>query len=214
MAWTPNATAAVTSAPAGFRQAVDIPIPDGEIRLFPCLFSVAESNAFFDALKREVDWTLQEVRLFGRAVPLPRLSAWFGDPGAVYSYSGIQMAPTPWSNLLRDIKARVDRACETAFNSVLLNRYRNERDGVSWHSDDERELGRNPIIGSVSFGAVRTFQLRHKTEQSPTKRIELAHGSLLRMAGPTQHHWEHRIPKCRQARGERINLTFRTILAQ
>lgn len=196
------------------RKAIDIPIRDGEIRLFPRLFSVAESDVFFDALKREVDWKAQRIRLFGRTVPLPRLSAWFGDPGAVYRYSGIQMAPVPWSNLLCDIKARVDRACETVFNSVLLSRYRDERDGVSWHSDDERALGRNPIIGSVSFGAVRTFQLRHKTDQSLKKHIDLPHGSLLLMAGTTQHHWEHRIPKRSRPRGERINLTFRTILAQ
>lgn len=184
---------------------------DGEIRLFPRLFSNAESDAVFDALKRDVDWKRERIRLFGRIVPQPRLTAWFGDPGAVYSYSGIELAPAPWSNLLRDIKNRVDRACETAFNSVLLNRYRNECDGVSWHSDDERELGRNPIIASASFGAVRTFQLRHKSDQSLKKRIDLPHGSLLLMSGATQHHWEHRIPKRRQPLGERINLTFRTI---
>lgn len=192
-------------------QALDIPVRDGEIRLFPRLFCVAESDAFFDALKREVDWKRERIRLFGRTVPQPRRTAWFGDPGAVYSYSGIELAPIPWSNLLRDIKGRVDRACGTTFNSVLLNRYRNERDGVSWHSDDERELGRNPIIASVSFGAVRTFQLRHKSDQSLKQRIDLPHGSLLLMAGATQHHWEHRIPKRRLPLGERINLTFRTI---
>ena len=199
------------SSAAFSEQALDIPVRDGEIRLFPGLFTDAESDAFFDALKREVDWKRERIRLFGRTVPQPRLTAWFGDPGAVYSYSGMVLAPAPWSNLLRDIKDRVDRAGEAAFNSVLLNRYRNERDSVSWHSDDELELGRNPTIASVSFGAVRTFQLRHKRDQSLEKRIDLPHGSLLLMTGATQHHWEHRVPKRRQPLGERINLTFRTI---
>ena len=206
MARTQNAIAALTRA-----QALDIPIRDGELRLYPSLFSTAESDAFLNALKADVDWKLEAIRLYGRTVPMPRLIAWFGDPGATYGYSGIETAPTPWTTLLRTIKSRVDGVSGETFNSVLLNRYRDERDSVAWHSDDEPELGRNPIIASVSFGAVRTFQLRHKNEKSLRERIELPHGSLLLMAGATQHHWEHQIPKRSRRLGERINLTFRTI---
>ena len=206
MAGAQNAIAALTGA-----RARNIPIRDGELRLYPSLFSAAESDAFFDALKSEVDWKLESARLYGRTVPMPRLVAWFGDPGTVYRYSGIEAVPRPWTPLLRTIKSRVDCASGATFNSVLLNRYRDERDSVSWHSDDEPDLGRNPIIASVSFGAVRTFQFRHKTDQSRRERIELPHGSLLLMAGATQHHWEHQIPKRSRRIGERINLTFRTI---
>ena len=206
MARAQNAIAALTRA-----RARNIPIRDGELRLYPSLFSSAESDALFEALKSEVDWKLESARLYGRTVPMPRLVAWFGDPGTVYRYSGIEAAPTPWTPLLRTIKSRVDCASGATFNSVLLNRYRDQRDSVSWHSDDEPELGRNPIIASVSFGAVRTFQFRHKTDKSLRERIELPHGSLLLMAGATQHHWEHQIPKRSRRIGERINLTFRTI---
>ena len=126
-------------------------------------------------------------------------------------YSGITVEPKPWTPILSEIKTRVEEVSNVTFNSVLLNYYRNERDSVSWHSDDEPELGENPIIGSVSFGDVRTFQLRHKTDKSLKISKELPDGSYLLMAGSTQHHWEHQIPKRTRQIGPRINLTFRVI---
>jgi alkylated DNA repair dioxygenase AlkB len=126
-------------------------------------------------------------------------------------YSGITVEPKPWTDPLKQIKERVEEVAEVNFNSVLLNHYRNERDSVSWHSDDEPELGKNPVIGSVSFGDVRDFQLRHKTNKSMKINEKLPHGSYLEMAGSTQHHWEHQIPKRSRKIGPRINLTFRII---
>ena len=126
-------------------------------------------------------------------------------------YSGITVEPEPWTPTLLEIKSRIEEVSNVTFNSVLLNYYRNERDSVSWHSDDEPELGKNPIIGSVSFGDVRTFQLKHKTNKSLTISRDLPDGSYIEMAGSTQHHWLHQIPKRTRKIGPRINLTFRII---
>ena len=195
--------------PVDPKKAEAIPIEDGELRLYPHLFSPEESGAFFRKLKQTVDWQQEEIRLYGRSIPLPRLTAWFGDAGKTYMYSGITVKPEPWTPTLLEIKGRVEEVSEVIFNSVLLNYYRNERDSVSWHSDDEPELGKNPVIGSVSFGDARDFQLRHKTDKSMKINEKLPNGSYLEMAGSTQHHWEHQIPKRSRAIGPRINLTFR-----
>ena len=189
----------------------EIPIQDGELRLYPHFFSPEDRKTFFNHLKEDVDWQQEEIKLYGRTIPLPRLTAWFGDEGKTYIYSGITVEPEPWTPTLSKIKNRIEKVSEGKFNSVLLNYYRNERDSVSWHSDDELELGQNPIIGSVSFGDVRTFQLKHKTDKSPTISIDLPDGSYLEMAGSTQHHWLHQIPKRTRKIGPRINLTFRII---
>lgn len=192
-------------------KAEEIPIQDGELRLFPHLFLSEESNAYFSKLKENINWQQEEIKLYGRTIPLPRLTAWFGDEGKTYMYSGITVEPEPWTPTLLEIKNRIEEVSNVTFNSVLLNYYRNERDSVSWHSDDEPELGKNPIIGSVSFGDVRTFQLKHKTDKSLTISRDLPDGSYLEMAGSTQHHWLHQIPKRTRKIGPRINLTFRTI---
>ena len=192
-------------------KAEEIPIQDGELRLFPHLFLSEESNAYFLKLKENINWQQEEIKLYGRTIPLPRLTAWFGDEGKTYMYSGITVEPKPWTPTLLEIKNRIEEVSNVTFNSVLLNYYRNERDSVSWHSDDEPELGKNPIIGSVSFGDVRTFQLKHKTDKSLTISRDLPDGSYLEMAGSTQHHWLHQIPKRTRKIGPRINLTFRTI---
>ena len=188
----------------------EISIQDGELRLYPEFFSPEDRETFFNQLKK-INWQQEEIKLYGRTIPLPRLTAWFGDEGKTYMYSGITVEPEPWTPTLSKIKNRIEKVSEGKFNSVLLNYYRNERDSVSWHSDDEPELGQNPIIGSVSFGDVRTFQLKHKTDKSPTISIDLPDGSYLEMAGSTQHHWLHQIPKRTRKIGPRINLTFRII---
>ena len=189
----------------------EIPIQDGELRLFPQLFLSEESNAYFSKLKKDVTWQQEEIKLYGKKIPLPRLTAWFGDEGKTYMYSGITVEPEPWTPTLSEIKNRIEEVSNVTFNSVLLNYYRNERDSVSWHSDDEPELGKDPIIGSVSFGDVRTFQLKHKTDKSLTISRDLPDGSYLVMTGSTQHHWLHQIPKRTRKIGPRINLTFRII---
>ena len=189
-----------------------IPIQDGELRLYPYLFSREERGTFFVQLKDKINWQQEEIKLYGKVIPLPRLTAWFGDEGKTYMYSGITVKPEPWTPTLLEIKSRIEEVSNVTFNSVLLNYYRNERDSVSWHSDDEPELGKNPTIGSVSFGDVRTFQLKHKTDKSLTISKHLPDGSYLEMAGSTQHHWLHQIPKRSRKIGPRINLTFRIIL--
>ena len=197
--------------PKNPKEGEEIPIQDGELRLYPYLFSPEESKIFFTKLKENINWQQETIKLYGRTIPLPRLTAWFGDEGKIYMYSGITVEPEPWTPTLLEIKSRIEEVSNVTFNSVLLNYYRNERDSVSWHSDDEPELGKNPIIGSVSFGDVRTFQLKHKTDKSLTISKDLPDGSYLEMTGSTQHHWLHQIPKRTRKIGPRINLTFRNI---
>ena len=197
--------------PENLNEVEKIRIQDGELRLYPHFFSPEERETFFTQLKKNVTWQQEEIKLYGKRIPLPRLTAWFGDEGKTYMYSGITVEPEPWTSELLKIKTRIEEVSEGKFNSVLLNYYRNERDSVSWHSDDEPELGKDPIIGSVSFGDVRTFQLKHKTDKSLTISRDLPDGSYLEMAGSTQHHWLHQIPKRTRKIGPRINLTFRVI---
>src|SRR4051812_47757019 len=186
-------------------------LPDGDAVLHPAFFPPAVADRLLAELRDTSAWRQDAVRLFGRAVPLPRLTAWHGDPGAAYSYSGIRNAPAPWTSALLEVKRAVEPVCGVAFNAVLLNRYRTGRDGVSWHSDDEPEFGADPVIASVSFGGTRTFQLRHKTRPDLRAAVELIHGSLLVMRGGTQRHWGHRVPKTAKPVAERINLTFRVV---
>ena len=144
---------------------------------------------------------------------MPRLTAWYGEPGAVYTYSGLRNTPEPWTPELAEIRSDLERATGLAFNSVLLNRYRDGRDSVSWHADDEPELGPEPAIASVSFGAVRSFVLRSKVHRKREGSVMLEHGSLLIMKGRSQALLEHALPKDARVTDERVNLTFRQISA-
>jgi alkylated DNA repair dioxygenase AlkB len=185
---------------------------DGDVVLYRQFFGVERSDRYFTNLLNEISWRQDQIRIFDRFIPLPRLTAWYGNPGQVYAYSGIQMDPLPWTPTLLDIKSRIEALAEVEFNSVLLNLYRCGRDSVAWHSDDEPELGQNPLIGSVSFGATRRFSFKHKFDkpQKPIQ-LDLTHGSFLLMRGTTQHYWLHQIPKTKKPISERINLTFRVI---
>ena len=151
--------------------------------------------------------------MYGKENPVPRLEAWYGDSGKSYAYSGIRMEPNSWTPELQEIKKAIETESEIKFNSVLINYYRDGQDRVAWHSDDEKELGKNPVIGSVSLGAERTFKLRHKHYKTNElkKSIILKNGSFLLMEGTTQHHWMHEIPRTAKPIGPRINLTFRVI---
>ena len=189
-----------------------IEMADGDVYLFPSLFSECEANRLFDVLRRDILWRQENIKLYGKVNQLPRLTAWYGDPGTTYRYSGITVEPSPWMPALLEIRARIEQVSSARFNSVLLNLYRDGSDSMAWHADDEPELGRNPVIGSVSFGQSRTLQLKHKTEKVSRQNIQLANGSYLLMQGPMQHHWLHQIAKSRRPLGERINLTYRKIL--
>lgn len=182
-------------------------MPDADVNFYPAFFSIAESDAYFKMLAEKIAWEALTIGTPRGRVSLPRLVAWYGE--VEYKYSGIMHPPRAWTPTLLEIKSRIEIIAAITFNSVLLNYYRDGRDSVAWHADDEPELGRAPVIGSVSFGATREFQFRHKSKKDLKANIELTDGSLLMMRGATQRHWLHRIPKTETPVGARINLTFR-----
>jgi hypothetical protein len=184
---------------------------DGDVFYNPNLFSLEESKQFFRSLKEEIKWRHEPIVLFGKKIMQPRLTAWYGDDNKVIRYSGIKMQPLPWTPVLIEIKTKVESFSGVAFNSVLLNQYRNESDSMGWHRDNEKELGTDPVIASVSFGATRTFHFRHVDDPKLKKIIPLNDGSCLIMRGSTQHFWYHRLPKLTKPINPRINLTFRII---
>jgi alkylated DNA repair dioxygenase AlkB len=186
-------------------------LPDGDGILYRRSFAQTDSASLFEALLRETSWQQQVITVYGRAIASPRLSAWHGDSDAVYSYSGLRLEPAPWTPTLRIVRERVEALAATRFNSVLLNLYRDGQDSMGWHSDDEPELGRDPVIASVSFGAARRFLMQHKKRRLRVE-LRLEDGDVLVLGGATQHCWRHHVPKTRQPTGARINLTFRCIL--
>jgi alkylated DNA repair dioxygenase AlkB len=186
-------------------------LPDAEIIYFPNFFDKKEADLIFEQLTNEIPWQQDDILVFGKVHPQPRLTALFGNEGKPYSYSNIKMQPQPWNPLLQKIKSAVEIVSDTNFTTVLLNLYRDGKDSNGWHADNEKELGINPIIASVSFGTERIFQLKHNTISNLKQNIVLEHGSLLLMKGTTQHFWKHQIPKTSKTIGSRINLTFRVI---
>ena len=172
------------------------------------VFSAEESAALFEALLTTTPWQQDEVILFGKKHILSRKVAWMGDAGFTYSYSGTSKTASPWTPPLLAVRERVEKLCGHAFNSCLLNLYHDGSEGMGWHSDDEKTLGRNPVIASVSLGAERPFRFKHRVTKEVIPLI-LENGSLLVMKGETQHHWLHALPKTKKANAPRINLTFR-----
>jgi alkylated DNA repair dioxygenase AlkB len=185
-----------------------IEIQDGGILSYDdAFYCTAEADALFARLRDEAPWR-QESSRFG---PFPRLTAWYADAGLVYRYSGVTHQAIAWTETLAHIRGDVERAANAPFNSVLLNYYRDGSDSIGYHADDEAELGQNPVIASISLGGIRQFVLKHKNSGEKLK-FDLAHGSLLVMAGTCQHHWVHALPKTKNAVAPRINLTFRRII--
>lgn len=178
---------------------------------FTDAISSAESSRFFQSLKSTIDWGQDEIMMFGKRTKVPRLTSWYADPNVKYSYSGLQLIPREWTAELLEIKTMAEQLSDNIFNSVLLNYYRGGADSMGWHSDDERELGVNPIIASITFGYPRRFLIREKADYSNKKEIELEDGSVLVMRGDFQETYQHSIPKTAKTVGERLNLTFRTI---
>ncbi|MBW8313261.1 MAG: alpha-ketoglutarate-dependent dioxygenase AlkB [Rhizobium sp.] len=183
-----------------------------EATLIPGWLEPHEADALFDALMRQVAWETHRIRMFGRMVDSPRLSCWIGDPGASYVYSRVRFEPRPWPEVLAALRPRIDAAAGVAMNSVLANLYRDGRDAMGWHSDDEPELGPRPVIASLSLGGSRRFAFRHRRDPARKAALELPHGSLLLMAGDTQADWKHALPRTAKPVPPRINLTFRRIL--
>ncbi len=186
-------------------------LQDANIIYYPTFFSAQKSNELFAKLLTEVPWQHDNITVFGKTHPQPRLTALYGNEGKPYGYSNIIMQPYAWNPLLTYIKSEIETICNENFTTVLLNQYRDGKDSNGWHADNEKELGRNPIIASVSFGAERIFQLKHNTILDLKQSITLQHGSLLIMKDETQHFWKHQIPKTAKKIDKRINLTFRII---
>ena len=192
-------------------RAHNVDLPDGQAVLYPDFFSNHEASLLLAELEQNIEWRQERIKIYGKVSDLPRLMAWYGEPGRNYQFSGIRVQSYPWTEALSQIKARIEPYAKVTFNSVLLNLYRQGADGVAWHSDDEAELGRKPIIGSVSFGEERLFQFKHKTKKHLRRALKLPHSSLLLMSADTQKHWLHQIPKSTKAMSPRVNLTFRIV---
>lgn len=188
-----------------------ISLPEADLLYYEQFFDPMTSDHLFQHLIDTIDWKQDYINMYGKQLPLPRLSAWYGDTNKPYTYSGLTLRPHSWTEMLMLIKNRIESIARTSFTSVLINRYRNGRDYVGWHTDAEKELGQNPIIASVNFGATRKFQLRRIDDHNKKFEVELKHGTFLLMRGTTQHYWQHQVPKTNQKIGERLNLTFRTI---
>jgi alkylated DNA repair dioxygenase AlkB len=187
-------------------------LPDAEVLFCPAFFPAADAERLLLELRDTTVWRQETLTLYGKRLDIPRLTAWYGDEGTGYTYSGIANVPLPWTPALLEVKKAVEPVAGVIFNSVLLNRYRTGQNSVSWHADDEPEFGTNPVIASVSFGGTRTFQLWHKKQKDLKARVELTHGSLLLMRGGTQEHWLHQVPKTAKNVAERLNLTFRLVV--
>jgi alkylated DNA repair dioxygenase AlkB len=187
---------------------------DADVALDAAWLAAGEADALFEALRAAVPWDVHRIRMFGRVVDSPRLSCWIGDPGTGYRYSGTHFEPNPWPVALRPIRARLAEELRIDFNSVLANLYRDGRDCMGWHSDDEPELGSRPLIASLSLGGTRRFVLKHRKDPSTKLALELPPGSLLVMRGATQANYRHALPRTARPVGARINLTFRRISPQ
>ena len=196
---------------SGFLEKIELDLPDSSICYYPSFIDEVRATQYFEIFRQTVPWQQDEIKVFGKTYAQPRLTALFGDPSKPYSYSNIIMQPNEFSEELLELKQKVETLCSVNFTSCLLNLYRNGKDSNGWHADNEKELGQNPIIASMSLGQERYFHLKHRNDKSLKHKLLLHHGSLLLMAGQTQNYWLHQIPKTAKIVQERINLTFRVI---
>jgi alkylated DNA repair dioxygenase AlkB len=187
-------------------------LPEEYLTYRPGLLDVAESDHLLKRFIKETPWRQTVQKLYDKEVFTPRLTAWYGDFGTDYSASGKVADPIPWTKELLMIKAKVEPLAGVKFNSVLLNYYRDGNDSVAWHSDRESVLGKHPVIASVSFGQVRSFDIRNKQDHREKYSVRLEHGSFLLMKAGLQEHWEHRIAKSTRPMKARVNLTFRVVI--
>lgn len=187
-----------------------LPMRDANVTYIQDFLSNKEAQEYFSVLSSSLAWRQDDIKIYGKEVKIPRLHAWYGDQTSSYSYSGITLQPQRWTSALAMLKRRCEAECQTRFNSVLANLYRDQQDSMGWHSDNEDELGAQPIIASLSLGETRDFDFKHIHTKEKI-RLALPSGSLLIMAGDTQQFWLHGIAKRSRALAPRINLTFRTI---
>lgn len=191
---------------------VAVDLPDANIQLFPHFLEPELAQHFFEVFNHKISWQHDPIKVFGKTYMQPRLTSLHGNTDHSYGYSNIRMQPQPMLPELDDILARITKVDSTHFNIVLLNLYRDGNDSNGWHADNEKELGQNPVIASVSLGETRVFKLKHRYDKNLKHQLQLESGSLLIMSGTTQHYWLHQIPKTKKQVGPRINLTYRKIL--
>ena len=194
-----------------FESSINLNLKDGEVTYYPKFFNTNEANLYLDILSKKLDWKQDDITIFGKTYLQPRLTAFYAENLNTYKYSNITMKPHSFKDELLEIKEKIETKLRIKFTSCLANLYRDGKDSNSWHADDEKELGKNPTIASVSFGAERIFHFKHKKDSALKSKLVLEHGSLLLMQGATQHNWLHQIPKTKKQIGKRINLTFRII---
>lgn len=187
-------------------------LPNAELIYIPNFFSKEESDIYFESIKAETNWQHDDITVFGKTYKQPRLTALYGETKQTYSYSNIIMHPEPFSKLLKSIKNKVETFSEEKFNTLLINLYRDGNDSNGWHADNEKELGKNPVIASVSLGEARPFHFKHRTIKEERHKLILEHGSLLIMKDEMQHQWLHQIAKTKKKIEPRINLTFRQLI--
>ncbi len=197
--------------PGLFDHTLNLELQDSDISYYPNFIPVKAADDYFESLKANIPWQQDDITVFGKTYPQPRLTALYADNNKPYSYSNITMQPSLFTSELFEIKKNVEDIAQVQFTTCLINRYRDGKDSNGWHADNEKELGKNPIIASVSLGVERFFHLKHNTDPALKHKLLLEHGSLLLMKGATQHHWKHQIAKTAKRVGERINLTFRII---
>lgn len=186
-------------------------LPDSDIVYYPNFMHKPMADQYFSLLRKNSAWQQDDIKVFGKVYAQPRLTALYADNAKPYSYSNITMTPHAFTKELKTIKEAIEKVAACTFTTCLLNLYRDGKDSNGWHADNEKELGTNPVIASVSLGAPRYFHLKHNSIPDQRHKLLLEHGSLLLMQGKTQHYWKHQIPKTAKPIGERINLTFRII---
>ncbi len=194
-----------------FADAINLNLPDSEIRYYPSFIAAEEGHNYLELFKNTILWQQDDIQIFGKTYAQPRLTALYADNAKPYTYSGITMKPHKFTKELVAIKRKLESEVAKNFTTCLLNLYRDGRDSNGWHADNEKELGKNPIIASITLGQERFFHLKHRTQKELKHKLLLEHGSLLLMQGETQHHWLHQIPKTKKPMNERINLTFRVV---
>jgi alkylated DNA repair dioxygenase AlkB len=187
-------------------------LPNAELIYIENFYDTSKADHYFDSLKKTVNWQQDDITIFGKTYKQPRLTALYANNSKPYSYSNITMEPSVYTSELQQIKQDIEKKVDHEFTSVLLNLYRDGNDSNGWHADNEKELGINPVIASLSLGESRPFHFKHRELKEERHKINLNHGSLLVMRGAMQHHWLHQIAKTKKEINERINLTFRTIL--
>lgn len=185
--------------------------PNGQVRFWSDLLAEGVAAEAFAALETGLDWRQLPVRMFGRSILQPRLTAYYGDPGSDYRYSGLSLVPQAWPRTLAALRDLVAAATGARWNCVLCNLYRDGRDYMGWHADNEPELGPEPLIASLSLGATRRFVFKPRSGDGERRSFELTSGSLLEMSGEVQRYWLHQLPRALRVRQPRINLTFRYI---